>query len=46
MDKCFTGADRLMVIRPATDLPVQLSNQDFLLPSLTASKDRLGQGRF
>ncbi len=46
MGKGFTGTDRLMVIRPATNLLVQLFNQDFLLPSLTTSKNRLGQGRF
>ena len=32
MGKGFTGADRLMVIRPATNLLAQLFNQDFLFP--------------
>ena len=44
--KGVTGTDRLMVIRPATYLLVQLFNQDFLFPSLTAPKNGLGQGRF
>ena len=46
MGKGFTGTDRLMIIGPATDLLVQLFNQDILFPSLTSSKNRLGQGRF
>ena len=46
MGKGFTGADRLMIIRPTTNLLIQLFNQDFLFPSLTTPKNGLGQGRF
>lgn len=46
MGKGFTGADRLVIICPTTDQPVQYSDQDFLLPRLTASEDRLGQRGF
>ena len=46
MGKGFAGADRLMIICPAAYLLVQLFNQDFLLPSLTTSKDGFRQGRF